>query len=93
MNNASTIVYIVHMGDFDLYKVGITSPERMKDRLRVLQRGNPFKLKYIFTEYHGPEYTPMVERILLRSLKPYQTDIKEWFFVSKDILNEFIKNI
>ena len=91
MNKPSTIIYVIQMGDFDLYKVGKSSYERMNDRLRTIQKGNPYKLKVIFTEYHGPIVTDFVEDRLLVALKPYETDIKEWFKISRDKLNEYIK--
>jgi hypothetical protein len=90
MNRPSTIVYVVQMGDFDLYKVGKSSPERMKDRLRTIQKGNPFKLKVIFTEYHGPVITEFIEDRLLIALKPYETEIKDWYFISREKLNRYI---
>ena len=79
------------MGDFDLYKVGKSSYERMNDRLRTIQRGNPYTLKVIFTEYHGPVITEFVEDKLLMVLKPYKTDIKDWFNISREKLNMYLK--
>lgn len=79
------------MGDFDLYKIGKSSYERMNDRLRTLQKGNAFTLKYIFTEYHGPIKTDYIENLLLNALKPYKTKMKDWFNISRDRLNEYLK--
>lgn len=91
MNRPSTIVYVIQMGDFNLYKVGKSSYERMNDRIRTLQKGNPIPLKYIFTEYHGTEYTPMIEKLLLDVLKPYEVDVKDWFSISREKLNMYLK--
>jgi hypothetical protein len=91
MNRKSTIVYVIQMGNLDLYKVGKSSYERMNDRLRTLQKGSPIPLKYIFTEYHGPLITDFVEDRLLIALKPYETEIKDWFMISRDKLNEYLK--
>jgi hypothetical protein len=91
MNRPSTIVYVIQMGNLDLYKVGKTSYERMYDRLRTLQKGSPIPLKYIFTEYYGPVYTNHIEDLLLNFLKPYETEIKDWFMISRNKLNEYIK--
>jgi len=79
------------MGNLDLYKIGKTSYERMGDRIRTLQKGNPIPLKYIFTEYHGPLWTSKVESLMIKALKPYQTNIKDWFSVSRETLNKLIK--
>ena len=91
MNRPSTIVYVIQMGNFNLYKVGKSSYERMNDRLRTIQRGNPITLKVIFTEYHGPMKTDYIENLLLNALKPYKTEIKDWFSISRDRLNEYLK--
>ena len=91
MNHKSEIVYVIQMGNLDLYKVGKTSYGRMNDRLRTLQKGNPIPLRYIFTEYHGPQFTPMVEKLLIDGLEPYKTEINDWFYIKRNILNEFIK--
>jgi hypothetical protein len=91
MNRPSTIVYVIQMGNLDLYKVGKSSYERMNDRLRTLQKGNPIKLKYIFTEYHGPVFTNHIEDLLIDALKPYKTELfKDWFMISRDRLNRYI---
>ena len=90
MNRPSTIVYVIQMGNLNLYKVGKSSYERMNDRLRTLQKGSPIKLQYIFTEYHGTEYTPMIEKLLLDVLKPYEVDVKDWFMISREKLNGYI---
>jgi hypothetical protein len=91
MNRKSTIVYVIQMGNLDLYKVGKSSYERMNDRLRTLQKGNAYTLKYIFTEYHGPQHTPMIEKLLIDALKPYEVDVKDWFKIDRKRLNEYIK--
>ena len=90
MNRPSTIVYVIQMGNLDLYKVGKSSYERMNDRIRTLQKGNPIPLKYIFTEYHGL-HTGMIEKLLIDTLKPYETDIKDWYMISREKLNRYIE--
>jgi hypothetical protein len=91
MNRPSTIVYVIQMGDFNLYKVGKSSYERINDRLRTIQSGNPYTLKVIFTEHHGPMKTDYIENLLLNALKPYKTEMKDWFNISRDRLNEYLK--
>jgi hypothetical protein len=90
MKNKSTHVYILQMGDFDIYRVGITNDKSKSTRYRVLQHGNPYKLKEIFYEYYGPIYAPILEKMLIRALRRYKMDSNDWFYVKREVLDNFI---
>ena len=49
VNKNNSMVYIIQMENFDIYKIGIA--DNPKKRLKQLQVGNPYKLKIIDSFY------------------------------------------
>ncbi len=92
-NAQPSVVYILQMGEFDIYRVGMTTFQRKKDRFRILQHGNPYKLKCVFIQEFGPIIAPIVESMLLIKLHKYKGQTNDWFHVSYDKIIEIISNL
>ena len=91
--NKPTMVYIVQMGDQNIFRVGITTPNRRKDRLRVLQHGNPYKLRVVFAQEVGEDIAPIMETMFHTKLRKYRAEVNDWFHVDLKTIHEVLMNI
>lgn len=88
-NQRPTHVYVLQMGDTDFYRIGITNNRSKGCRYKILQHGNPYKLKEIFYEYHG-SYARNIEKLLLSVLCRYRVRNSDWLNVERQILDEYL---
>ena len=75
------LIYLIQARETDNYKIGITSQNKLDQRLRALQTGNAYRLVVIKTIV--TKHASLVERRLHRDFKFVHQE-GEWFVLSVD---------
>lgn len=88
MRNKKGCVYLIEDSCNEVYKIGVTR-KSAKARLKQLQTGNPNELKLL--EYFECEYPFRLENLLHNKYKLQQA-FNEWYYMTKEDINNFIED-
>lgn len=87
IDNKESMVYIIQMGDFNIYKIGIA--DNPVKRIKQLQTGNPYKLKLVDSFYKWN--ARQVELRIHKRYNKYKME-GEWFKLSKKQIETLKRN-
>ena len=88
MENKKSCVYLIEDNCNEVYKIGVTR-RNVYTRLKQLQTGNPNELKLI--DFFETDYPFRLESLLHNKYKLQQA-FNEWYYISKEDINNFLED-